>query len=195
MACESVDIGDKDRERNYRGDEGGKSFEIPDIKKLSLEELNKDKGCDKYENHTSISLFGKYSPTNPIVNCIAFFIDKGLEPLCSLEKEVEEETKVERDSLRREELEVTLEEISYEKEIYLESLYDMSDDVYDVCEETDENIEEGIDKLNRRLLRSLVNLGKTVTVTRECNRIYGVIDSKISTACRGLDISKYRREK
>ncbi|MBC6416001.1 MAG: hypothetical protein GDA46_06405 [Bdellovibrionales bacterium] len=182
------------KDREFKG--GTSRFEFSNLENLvSLEDLDDLDKCKTYDNHLQKGLWGEHSPANLVVNCIAYYVDKGVEPLCNLEKEVREEIRVERDSSRRKALEATLEEINYKRENYIENMYNLADPIYDSCNELKDTTEDGRERFNEdsKILGTLFNMSVNITVNRECRRIYGVIDSKINTACSGLNVSTKRK--
>ena len=118
-SCKPFSLDDQRKPRTRDREEGNVRFENPGIDEIGLDEIRENKDdCGNYENHTSKSLFlGDKSPLNRTVNCIAYNIDKGLKPLCDLEKEVKEELKSTRDSRKEEALEIYLNDIENEKEL------------------------------------------------------------------------------
>ena len=170
-------------------EKGRVKFEIPGIKEIGLDEIRENKdGCINYENHTSKSLvFGDNSPFNPIVNCIAYNIDKGLKPLCDLEKEVKEKLNSTRDRREEEELEIYLDDIGIEKELFIDHIYEIADPVYDYCEDFEDDLDDEIDEVGNSFLRGLLGAATDLTINSECRRIYRVMESKAGLACIDLD--------
>ena len=194
VGCKPFSLDDTGRDKDRLKDDKGRDadFEIPDI--IDLDEIRDDEKCQDYVNHTSQSvILGDLSVLNPIVNCIAYYIDEGLKPLCALEEEVKEAVERERNDRKREELEAVLNQIENEKDNHLDYLYDISDPVFETCGDVEDlladvsdDIEGKNDKIYRRLAATLFNLGVNTSVNSECPRLYRVIESRVNLACSGV---------
>jgi len=184
----------RDRTPEVRDSEGGETeFEIPDIGEIGLDEIraSREEDCENYTNHTSQSLvLGDNSPFNPVVNCIAYNIDKGLKPLCELEKDVREQLEKTRDNRKEEELELYLDQIEVEKDQFIDYIYGISDPIYDACADLEDSIDDKIDdKIDSRAWRALTGTFFGLTFNSECHRIYRVMESKANSACANLNFS------
>ena len=196
IACEGFDL-DNGRDRSPKKDsaKGSPVFELPEIEDLNEVRENKDE-CSNYENHTSRSVFlGKNSWANPIVNCIAYNVDNGLKPLCEAEELAKEALSKTRDDYYAEEIEIYLDELEYEKELFVDYIYDLADPVYDYCANVEDVIDDEIDEIrdsNSRIAGTLVGLGADVLINSECRRIYRVMESKANLACINLDFTSFK---
>jgi len=198
MGCVPYSVdGGRDRRppRVTDDNEGRPKFEIPDIEEIGLEEVrnNKDK-CQDYTNHTSRSVFlGEVSWANPIVNCIAYNIDKGLKPLCEQEERAKEELRETRDDRYAEEIEAFLSELEDEKELFVDHIYELADPIYDSCEDMEDQIETRY--IKNRVAKTSYNLLGDILVNSECRRIYRVMESKANLACVNLDFRSFNKKR
>ena len=197
ISCKPYSLYNDRTPRFKDSDEGKISFDIPDIEEIGLDEIRKDKeSCKNYDNHTSRSLvLGEKSPFNPIVNCIAYNIDKGIKPLCDLEKDVRSELDKTRDDYKARELEYYLDEIEAEKELFIDYIYALADPIYDTCADIEEDFADYTDKIkddNKFLFGTVVDFAVDVTINSECRRVYRVMDSKAGLACIDLDFRSFK---
>ena len=139
---------DDSKEGKRDSAEGQKDFKPhPELKELDLKEL-KDKvfdgDCTKYKDHSTFSIFGKASPTQPLRNCIAKAVDEGLKPICEQEKQAKELL----DHYTNQRNKAGVEET----EEYLLSLeeakYEMVDYIYEIADEFDKIAEDALDEIN-----------------------------------------------
>jgi len=197
-ACEPWSL-ENERVSELQDDaEGRTRYEIPDIREIGLNEVREStkKNCETYENHASRSIIlGKDSPFNAVVNCIAYNIDKGLKPVCDIEKEVREELDNERNSRRQEELEIYLEDIEAEKALFVDHIYDIADPVYESCADIEDHLDDEIDNINSGIGRALWGFVSDAAFNSECRRIYRVMESKAGLACVDLDFASRRNRR
>lgn len=188
-SCKPYSLDDGKGPRVRDNEKGRVKFDLPDIKEIGLDEIRENKDvCKDYENHTSKSLvLGENSPLNPVVNCIAYNIDKGLKPLCDLEKEVREELNNTRNDREAEELDIYLQDIEVEKELFVDHIYDIADPIYDFCEDVEDDIDDKVDEIDNGIARALTGAIADLTVNAECRRVYRVMESKAGLACVNLD--------
>ena len=193
MSCKPYSL-DNGREPRVRDDARGKTkFEIPDIEDIGLDEVRNKEGCSDYENHTAKSVFlGENSYLNSIVNCIAYNIDKGLKPVCEQEELAREELDKTRDDRYAEEIEVYLEELEYEKELFIDHIYELADPIYKQCGDMEDEIDKDIDRQTNAFGRAVLRLGSDVLFNSECRRVYRVMESKANLACIDLDFRSSR---
>ena len=168
---------------------GETDFEIPDIKDIGLNEIRKNKDeCKNYENHSSKSvLYGDKSIVNEVINCIAYNIDKGVKPLCELEKSVKAEYDRTRDDRKKEELEIVLNQIEVEKDIFVESLEDIYEPAHKLCKSIEGSIGNKIKKDANKNFKFILDSVADFTINTECKRLYRVVDSKAALVCIDLN--------
>ena len=196
------DDGDRDRDRDSREDtaRGETRWEIPDIQTLedprSVRAGLDQESCSDYSNTVHVSALGKISPARPIANCIAYNIDKGLKPLCELERDARDILDETDDRDDRDALDEYLVIVEEEKDIFLDYIYEISDIFYDTCGDIDDYLdneykswEDPTDKTFERMGKRFLQLGLEVSVSGECKSLYRSIDYKARIACRGLNIS------
>ena len=200
-SCNPLDLNEdgkkRDRKNDFRIDDvpGKDSFSLPNLRDISGAEVVKstEKDCKDYKT-PFVSVLGKASIARPIANCIAKAIDEGLAPLCEDEekaKKLLEYYEKENNDRGIEEVEEYLADIDDLKYDTADEIYLLADDIFDQCEEWDEDIKAEIeaeddwgDKLLRRTLKFVTN--------SECQGLRRSMDHKARTVCKNLNFSKLK---
>ena len=201
MGCKSYDL-DGDRERNPRikkdkGDDTVTEFDFPEIENLDLDEIRKNKKtCSNYDNHTvQHPLLGSVAILNFAVNCIAYGIDKGLEPICEAEARAKEELDRSNDDDYTEALENYLENLENQKDDFIDDISEIADEFYDLCRDfEDEGKDEVNDTVSEGWARKGLNILFRTVAIKDCERTYKVMDSKVELACSGINFEALHKK-
>ena len=193
--------GARDRDK-ARGED---RFEIPDIKDLNLEEVNRSvsESCADYKAPACFSILGKLSLARPACNCAAKGVDEGLKPLCDHERDLKEaqdyyERKRDRDKVEEiEQLLIEVEEMKYD---LADDIFSMSDEFAEARDNILDDIDEHYDEKEDEHPDHGLTFGQTIlklglkNLTRSESSVIRMLDSRARNACKGqFDLSKIRK--
>ena len=192
LGCKSYDLEDdrKTRVPNINNDNDSVTdFDFPEIEDLGLDEIRENrKECYKYTNHTAKhTLFRDKALFTPIVNCIAYNIDYGLEPICEAENRAKEELKRSNDDDYTDAIEEYLDDLEDQKFDFIEDIFDVADDFEDVCDDLEDEISKEVNEIGERWVRSLAKAGTRLALVKDCERVSKVMINKSDRACSGIN--------
>ena len=201
MGCNLYDLGaDKERTPGIKRDKDGAvtEFDFPDIKDLGLDEVRKNrKNCASYKNHTLKNhILEDKALFNSIVNCMAYSIDKGLDPICEAELQAKEELERSNSEAYTEAIEDYLDVLEEQKGDFIDDIRVLSDEFFELCEgDLAGWIDEEIDKSNSSLKRAILKGFDNIAVTGDCRRVYRAMDSKVNGPCSGINFDALYKKK
>ena len=159
-------------------------FELPEIDKMGLDEVRENrKECATYTNHTiKMENSPLFRLLSPVLNCFAYNIDYGLEPICEAENLAKEELERSNDEGYTDALESYLDDLENQKKDFID-IIKLHDGM--LCDEFGDDVDE----IGESQVRSLIKTGNRVALLKDCERVSKVMESKVDKTCYGISFN------
>ena len=164
-------------------------FELPEIDKMGLDEVRENrKECATYTNHTiKMENSPLFRLLSPVLNCFAYNIDYGLEPICEAENLAKEELERSNDEGYTDALESYLDDLENQKKDFIDVIYKLHNGI--LCDEFGDEFGDDVDEIGEsQVSRSLIT-GSRVALLKDCERVPQVMVSKVEKTCYGINFN------
>ena len=167
-------------------------FELPEIDKMGFDKVQENrKECATYMNHTIKVENPFFNLSRPTLNCFAYNIDYGLEPICELENLAKEELERSNDEDYTDALESYLDDLENQKKDFIDVIYNLYDGIFNVCAALDKGLnefdKEVMNEFDKELESSTILVASRLV--KECKHVYRVMESKVDKTCYGINFN------
>lgn len=200
LGCKGINSKTKDVSKNQPNQVG--SFQIKDLNintiqenvdKLKNVKIQQDPSCKDYDpgvpNTSIVSRFWKDSPINDFKNCLAQYIDETLEPLCEMEKELNDLEKEHRDDPDAlDQIEEARWIVDDGQDEVIEYIYILVDEVADQEDKISDHIENDVDN-------DLLGFTLDFLNNSEIGGLRRFLNAKASLTCPSIRLDFSRKRK